>query len=62
MTKPSARDRAYDIKESDDSNRPAADLRGQSAIDQIGWQMDSDELELESARKIAEYKKDIRAV
>ena len=56
------RQRADDVEQADDSERPAADLGRETAVDQIGRQMHGDEGELEAAGEEAEHQQNIGAV
>ena len=47
---PAGRDGAHDVEQADDGERPAADLGGEAAVDQIGRQMHGHEEESESRR------------
>src|SRR6266700_2532257 len=54
IAEPAGGERAEDVEDADHGEGPAADLSGQSAVDQIGRQMHSDEGELETAGEEAE--------
>ena len=56
------RQRADDVEQADDAERPAADFRRQSAVDQIGRQMHCDERELEAAGEEAENQQNVTTV
>src|ERR1700737_2216696 len=53
---------AGDIEQTDGSERPAADLGREPAIDQIRGQMQCDEAELESAGEETQYEQEKRTV
>ena len=59
---PAGGERADDVEQADDRDHPAADLRRQAAVDQIGRQMRGDEGELEAAGEEAEHQQHIGAV
>src|SRR5216684_2397667 len=61
-TQPAGQHGADDIEETDHSQRPAADLGREPAIDQIRGQMQSDETELESAGEETQHEQEKRAV
>ena len=54
--------RADDIEQPDHAQRPAADLGGEAAVDQVGWQVQGDEAELEAAGEEAEHEQDVGAM
>ena len=56
------RQRADDVEQADGGQRPAADLGGKPAVDQIGRQMHGDEGELEAAGEEAEHQQHIAAM
>src|ERR1700738_5050611 len=59
---PSGQHGADDIEETDHSQRPAADLGREPAIDQIRGQMQSNEAELEAAGEETQHEQEKRAV
>ena len=59
---PADRDRADDVEQADGGERPAADLRAEAAVDQIGRQMQRDEGELEAAGEEAEHEQHVGAM
>ena len=62
VAEPAGRQRADDVEQPDDGDGPAADLGGQSAVDQIGRQVDGDEGELEAAGEEAEHEQHVAAM
>ena len=59
---PADAERADDVEQADRGDSPAAGLRAEAAIDQIGRQMHGDECELEAAGEEAEHQQHIGAM
>ena len=55
-------DNEPNVEQTDHPNGPTADLGGQAAIDEVGWHMHGDELELKAAGEEPDHQQHVGAI